>query len=430
MKPSRTRYGVVVLAITLAVLSYVQRVAISGAAGPISHDLHLSKQQMGFVFGAFGLAYALFEIPAGLMGDRLGVRRALARIVLAWSVFTALTGAAWSMMSLVSIRFLFGAGEAGCFPNLTRMLSAWLPARERVTAQALMWACARWGGAVTPPFTLLCITWFGWRWAFVGFAGLGLIWSAVFLAWFKDNPAEHRAVNAAEWEMLKASHHLTTHEVAGRHWLSLLLTRQVAALGLQYFCFSYVWYFYITWLPTYLREGRGQSPERAAALAVLPLLFGGFGSLAGGILSRRLPRRAIAFSGFFATMLLLIVFTHIRSVVPAMVVMGLASFASDLTMPISWDTCVDIGGAYTATVSATMNMLGNLAGFVAPVLGGVILQRVGTGPNGWNLLIDTMAVAAAASAACWLYIDPESARRQRARILNAASETNSGPNSL
>ena len=161
MKPSRTRYGVVILAITLAVLSYVQRVAISGAAGPISHDLRLSKQQMGFVFGAFGLAYALFEIPAGLLGDRLGVRRAMARIVLAWSAFTALTGGAWNMISLVSIRFLFGAGEAGCFPNLTRMLSAWLPARERVTAQALMWACARWGGAVTPPFTLLCITWFG-----------------------------------------------------------------------------------------------------------------------------------------------------------------------------------------------------------------------------------------------------------------------------
>ncbi len=121
------------------------------------------------------------------------------------------------------------------------------------------------------------------------------------------------------------------------------------------------------------------------------------------IVAERLPRRAIAFSGFFATMLLLIVFTHIHSVVPAMVVMGLASFASDLTMPISWDTCVEIGGAYTATVAATMNMLGNLAGFVAPVLGGVILQRAGTGPNGWNLLIDTMAVAAAASAACWLY---------------------------
>jgi MFS transporter, ACS family, glucarate transporter len=429
MKPSRTRYRVVVLAIGLAVLSYVQRVAISGAAVPISRDLHLSKQEMGLVFGAFGLAYALFEIPMGLLGDRLGVRRALTQIVLAWSCFTALTGAAWNVTSLITIRFLFGAGEAGCFPNLTRMLSSWLPVRERVTAQSIMWACARWGGAVTPPFTLLCITWFGWRSAFVSFASLGVVWCAVFLAWFKDDPAKHEAVNAAEREMLEASRVLTTHG-AGRSWVPLLLTRQVAALVLQYFCFSYVWVFYITWLPTYLREGRGQSPEHAAALAMLPLLFGGLGSLAAGISSRRLPRRAIAFSGFVATALLLVAFTRIHAVFPAMVVMGLASFSSDLTMPISWDMCVEIGGAYTATMGATMNMVGNLAGFVAPVVGGVILERSGIGAGGWNLLINTMVVAAAVSAACWLYLDPESARRERERILSSASAVSSDPISL
>ncbi|MFC5863304.1 MFS transporter [Acidicapsa dinghuensis] len=426
MKPSRTRYGVVVLAIGLAVLSYVQRVAISGAAGPISHDLHLSKQQMGLVFGAFGLAYALFEIPMGLLGDRLGVRRTLTQIVLAWSAFTALTGAAWNVTSMVAIRFLFGAGEAGCFPNLTRMLSAWLPSRERVTAQSLMWACTRWGGAATPPLTLLCITWFGWRRAFVGFALLGLVWCVVFLIWFRDDPAYHPGVNAAEREVLQDSRTLTTHR-AEQSWISLLLTRQVAVLLLQYFCFSYVWYFYITWLPTYLREGRGQSPERAAALAVLPLLFGGFGSLTAGLSSRRLPRRAIAFGGFLATGILLFTCTRIHAVVPAMVVMGLASFSSDLTMPISWDTCVEIGGAYTATVAAAMNMLGNLGGFIAPVVGGVILQHVGTGLGGWNLLIYSMVGASAVSAACWLYLDPESAARDRERRLGSVPAASSSP---
>jgi predicted MFS family arabinose efflux permease len=171
-----------------------------------------------------------------------------------------------------------------------------------------------------------------------------------------------------------------------------------------------VWYFYITWLPTYLREGRGQSPARAATLAVLPLLFGGFGSLATGLTHVRLPRRAIAFCGFLATAFLLLAVTHIRSVVPAMLAMGLASFSSDLALPISWDACVEIGGPYTATVAAAMNMLGNLAGFAAPVAGGVILERTG---GNWNVLIYTMAAAAAVSAACWLYLDPESARRQR-----------------
>jgi len=416
--PTRIRYSVVALAIGLAVLSYMQRVAISQAAGPISNDLHIPKTQMGLIFGAFGLSYALFEIPMGLLGDRLGVKRVLAQIVLAWSACTALTGAAWNVPSLYVIRFLFGAGEAGCFPNLTRMLSAWLPARERVTAQSLMWAFTRWGGAATPPLALLCITWFGWRWAFVAFAALGLVWCCVFLIWFKDDPAQHPAVNAAEREMLEASRVLTTHRGGQRHWLSLLLTRQVSVLVAQYFCFSYVWYFYITWLPTYLREGRGQSPARAAALAVLPLLFGGFGSLATGLAPTRLSRRAIAFCGFLSTAVLLLVFTRIQSVVPAMLAMGLASFSSDLTMPISWDACVEIGGPYTATVAAAMNMLGNLAGFVAPVVGGVILQRTG---GNWNVLIYTMAVAATISAVCWLYLDPEASRRQRELSLGGAA---------
>src|SRR6202041_1383380 len=148
---------------------------------------------------------------------------------------------------------------------------------------------------------------------------------------------KHPSVNAAELELLQTSRALTSHTPGEAHWLSLLLTRQVAALVLQYFCFSYVWYFYITWLPTYLREGRGQSPARAATLAVLPLLFGGFGSLATGLAPKRLPRGAIAFGGFLSTAVLLVLFTHIQSVVLAMLTMGLASFSSDLTMPISWD---------------------------------------------------------------------------------------------
>ena len=409
-KPTRARYFVVLLAISLAVLSYVQRVAISQAAEPIAHDLHIPRQQMGLIFGAFGLAYALFEIPMGLLGDRLGVRRVLTQIVLAWSICTALTGAAWNVASMCVIRFLFGAGEAGCFPNLTRMLSAWMPAKERVTAQAMMWAFARWGGAITPPLALLAIRLFGWRWAFVHFAAAGVVWCVVFLFWFRDEPAQHRSVNAAERDLLEASRVLTTHRAGEGHWLSVLLTRQVLVLGLQYFCFSYVWYFYITWLPTYLREGRGQSPERAAALSVLPLLFGGIGSLTTGLASKRLPRRAIAFCGFLATAILLVIVTRIHSVVPAMLAMGLASFSSDLTMPISWDACVEIGGPYCATVAASMNMLGNLGGFVAPVVGGVILAHTG---GNWNLVLEVMAALAMISALCWLYLDPKSARPQR-----------------
>jgi len=403
MQPSRARYRVVALAIGLAVLSYIQRVAISQAAGPISHDLHLSKQGMGLIFGAFGLSYALFELPMGLMGDRLGVRRVLIQIVLAWSFFTALTGAAWNFASLYVIRFAFGAGEAGCFPNLTRMLSVWLPVRERVKAQSLMWACTRWGGAATPPIVLAIVMLFGWRWAFVAFALLGAVWCIIFSLWFKNDPAEHPSVNAAERELIETTRNMQIHPGIQRNWLSILLTTQVAVLVLQYFCFSFVWYFYVTWLPTYLREARGQTPGRAAALSVLPLLCGGFGSLISGLLPLRVSRQAVAFSGFLGTAILLFAFTRVKAVVPAMLCMGMASFCSDLTMPISWNACVEIGGPYTATVAATMNMLGNLAGFVAPVIGGFILQRTG---GHWNPLIYLMVGASTISALCWLYLDP------------------------
>jgi ACS family glucarate transporter-like MFS transporter len=415
MQPSRARYRVVALAIGLAILSYIQRVAISQAAGPISKDLHFNKTEMGLVFGAFGLSYALFELPMGLLGDRIGVRRVLIQIVLAWSFFTALTGAAWSLVSMYLIRFAFGAGEAGCFPNLTRMLSVWLPARERVTAQSLMWACTRWGGAVTPPIVLAIVTLFGWRWAFVAFALLGVLWCIIFFAWFRNDPAEHPSVNAAERELIESKRNLHIHRGPQHNWFSILLTPQVAILVLQYFCFSFVWYFYVTWLPTYLREDRGQTAAHAATLSVLPLLFGGFGSLLSGLLPIRIPRRKIAFFGFLGAAILLFTLTRIQAVLPAMLCMGLASFCSDLTMPISWNACVDIGGSYTATVAATMNMLGNLAGFVAPVIGGIILQRTG---GHWNALIYLMVGSSVMSALCWLYLDPRSQNSNPAAAFN------------
>ena len=236
MSASTARYRVTGFAISLAALANVQRVAISQAAGNIQADLHLDKAQLGLVFGAFGLAYALFEIPSGLMGDRFGVRKTLTRIVVLWSAFTALTGAAWSFGSLWISRFLFGAGEAGCFPNLTRMLSAWLPRTSRVRAQALMWACTRWAGAITPPLVLALVNWQGWRWGFVMLAVLGFVWAAVFFWWFRDDPARHPAVNAEELALLQDARAMTSQEGV-TEWYRALLSRPVLILVVQYFCF-------------------------------------------------------------------------------------------------------------------------------------------------------------------------------------------------
>jgi len=401
MTATSARYRVTAFAISLAALAYMQRVAISQAAPSIQTDLGLDKAQIGQVFGAFGLAYALFEIPNGLLGDRLGVRSTLTRIVVLWSVFTALTGAAWNFTSMWLARFLFGAGEAGCFPNLTRMLSTWLPLRSRLRAQALMWACSRWAGAFTPLLVLALVQWQGWRWAFVVLAVLGFVWAAVFFRWFRDDPAQHPAVNAEELELLRESRVLTTQEGDAR-WYHTLFKRQVLLLLLQYFCFSFVWYFYVTWLPTYLREGRHVSATEAATLSTLPLLLGGIGSLVAGYAAARIRRRNIAVFGFVMSGVLLFAVTRIDSTPVAMLAMGLASFCSDLTMPISWNACVEIGRRNTATLSGTMNMFGNFAGFVGPVVGGKLLSSTA---DSWDLLLYLMAFASLLAAACWVFLE-------------------------
>jgi ACS family glucarate transporter-like MFS transporter len=406
MKPTHARYWVVVFALTLAMIMYIQRVAISAAAPYITKEFDLTNTEMGWVFSAFAASYALMEIPMGLMGDKLGVRRILTQVVLLWSLFTALTGAAWNLTSLLVIRFLFGTGEAGCFPNLTRMLSAWLPLGERIKAQALMWAFGRWGGALAPPIALLAITQLGWRWGFVALSFLGVAWVAVFLPWFRNDPAQHKSVNAEELALLEGSRALVLHD-HGMPWYRLLMQRDIAFLGLQYFGFSYTWYFYVTWLPTWLQRVHGLTKLETAGYAMLPLALGGVGSVVSGLLPLSIPRKWVAIGGFTVTGLLILIIPGVPDVRAAMALMALASFSSDLTMPISWNTCVEIGKQYTATVASTMNMLGNFAGFAAPLIGGIILDHTN---QDWNMVLRTMAIAAFLSAACWFFIDPDKSR--------------------
>jgi len=406
MKPTHARYWVVVFALALAMVMYIQRVAISQAIVPIAAELNLNQAQKGIILGAFGLSYALFEIPMGLLGDKLGVRRVLSLLVLFWSLFTALTGAAWNMVSLWIARFVFGAGEAGCFPNLTRMLSAWLPVGERVKAQAVMWAFGRWGGALAPPVAVFVIYHLGWRLGFVALALLGAAWVALFFPWFRNDPAEHKGVNAAELALLEGSRKLVLHD-HGMPWYKLLLQRDIGFLGLQYFGFSYTWYFYVTWLPTWLQQARGLSPLEAAGYATMPLAAGGVGSIVSGFLPLSVPRKQVAIGGFFTTAILICIIPSVPNVTVAMLLMALASFSSDLTMPISWNTCVEIGKQYTATVSSTMNMLGNFAGFVAPMVFGFILQATN---SNYSMVMYTMAAAAVVSGLCWFFIEPDADR--------------------
>src|ERR671930_1902695 len=198
MSAGRVRTKVLAFAFLLAVVTYLDRICISAAAPFIMDDLHLSVVQMSLVFSAFTLAYSLFEIPSGWLGDVRGPRRVLTRIVLWWSAFTMLTGAARGFASLVSIRFLFGAGEAGAFPNIARSFSRWFPPRERGRANGVMFLGSRIGGMLSAPIALLLVARWGWRPSFVAFGALGVVWAIAWYAWYRDRPEEHPSVSREE----------------------------------------------------------------------------------------------------------------------------------------------------------------------------------------------------------------------------------------
>src|SRR5262245_21572240 len=201
---SHVRYRVVALTIALAGVTYLDRVCISTLAPSIMRDLNLTRLQMSYVFGAFTLAYAIFEIPTGRWADRIGSRKVLTRIVVWWSVFTMLTAAAFSFPVLLALRFLFGAGEAGAWPNAARVFSRWIPQRERGRVQGVFFAGAHLIGGATPIVVATIALHIHWRLVFLLFGCVGLTWAAFWYWWFRDEPREHPSVSLAEREMIEA----------------------------------------------------------------------------------------------------------------------------------------------------------------------------------------------------------------------------------
>jgi ACS family glucarate transporter-like MFS transporter len=408
LAPTHARYWVMAFAGSLAVITYVDRVCISQATPLMCRDLGLSKADMSLVFSAFFWAYALFEIPGGWMGDRWGARKVLMRIVLWWSFFTAATGWVWAFWPLILSRAMFGAGEAGCFPNLTKTFTVWLRPPERARAQGIMWLGARWGGALTPPLVALLIALFSWRRTFELFGAVGIVWAIVFYWWYRDNPRDGRGVNAAELALLPKTADSTLGH--GRvPWRKLVTSRSVWLLWVQYACLGYPWVFYITWLPTWLKENPDLGPQEAAMLAGVPLFFGGLGSLfcgwvspyvdrwAGGVCK---GRRWLACTGFCGAAVCLVLATMTRNPYLAMSALGIASFSNDLVMPPSWGACMDVGGKLCGTLSGSMNMMTNLAQGFAAIVTALLLEYAGFGTAMFHL-----AAVYLLGALCWLFLD-------------------------
>ncbi|MCC7084405.1 MAG: MFS transporter [Pirellulales bacterium] len=433
MKPTRVRYGVMAFLCALSFLTYYDRVCIMRAQQDIQKDLDLSDPDMGKVLGAFFLAYALFEMPSGWLGDRYGARGTLTRIVLAWSFFTVMTGAATGFGMLYLARFLFGVGEAGAFPNMARVQGRWLPLAERGRAGGLLWLSARWGGAFSPLIfgSLLALfdsRWFrgllamaspgfqeipSWRLGF-SVAGLfGVIWCVLFYLWFRDDPADKPSVNAAELTLIRpdsaAVEHLSHH--APKIWRPLVRSRSLWALAIYYICGSIGWSFFITWLPRFLKDVHKVDFNQSELASGLPLFCGGIACLAGGIVSDRLVRwtgriyfgRAICpIGGTLTAAAAMLLVPKASSVPQAVALMCLASAAFDFGQAANWATMVDIGGKHAGTSTGFINMVGNLSGAIAPWLAAEIFDGLG-----WPTLFTVYAAMFIAAGAMWMLIDPK-----------------------
>jgi ACS family glucarate transporter-like MFS transporter len=365
------RRRVLFLLIALAIITFLDRISIAVAGPRIQAELHITPERWGWVIGAFVLAYGLFEIPTGALGDRMGQRRVLTRIVLWWSGFTCFTGMATGFVPLLATRFLFGAGEAGAYPNMSGVIVRWFPLKERARTQGFIWAASRLGGALSPLIVVPLQSAVGWRMTFVLLGAIGVVWALFWRALYQDRPAGGDA------------------EIPGLHgnvpWAELLRQRQLWLIFTMYFCYAWGSWFYFGWFPVYLVKAAGFSEAEMGIFTALPFLAGAAGNVAGGFLCDWLAvrfglktgRRLVGFVSLAVSALLLVAMTLTRNKSAIVVLSTLGFGVADLMLPAAWAVCLDVGHRYAGVVTGTMNTAGQLGGFVCSVLFGYLVQAWG-----------------------------------------------------
>jgi len=444
--PTRVRYSILFLLCLLAMITYLDRAMYGSAKGDMMGALGQPEKNFFLVLVFFQVAYAIFEIPTGWMGDTFGPRKTLIRIVLWWSLFVALTAcagtifplASWGMAAFVIfliMQFCFGMGEAGAFPNISKAIYNWFPENRRGFAKGITWTAARLMGGLTPFVWTLLVTIGGleWRHALWLFAGVAVAWCAVFGWWFRNKPEEHPAVNAAEAQLINAG---KAHDDGSRGvpWRRIFTNRNVIGLCLMYIVTNFNWYFLMYYLPSTLK---GQFPQwnsddggklLLALLGGAPLLIGMGGCMLGGYLTdwyigrtgdRKWGRRLFAMAGYgLAGVCYLLASFFTNDLWAFAICLILVGFFNDLIMGPSWASAQDIGRRYSAIVSGTMNMVGNLGAAVGNLVTGLILaaysvktivdgqEKDVVQPNGYIVCFTMYAVVYFLGVLSWLLIDP------------------------
>ncbi len=438
------RYLVVFALFVLSLITYIDRVCISSAKEPMTADLVLTDQQMGAVFSAFALGYAIAQVPSGWFADRYGPRFALAAVVVLWSLFTAGTGLVQNSGVLWAVRFLFGIGEAGAFPGSARAIVNWLPAQERGRANGILFSGSRIGAALAFPLFAWLIPQFGWRQAFFLFGAIGIAWAIAWYVFFRNHPADHNGALATSRANAPQGAFTEKERLATRarqdagpppadlndvSFGQVFRSRVMLLTMVQYFASNFTFFICLSWMLPFLQNRFELMPAEAAAYAMIPLLCGATSQWVAGFVVdllyrsgwRAMSRRLPGMMGFGLSVAGLAALTQASTAALAVACFALATFGTDMTISPSWAYCMDIGGRNAGSVSGSMNMIGNFGSFVSANAFPWLLGLTGSA----NAYFVVAALLNLAAVACWLGMRPPSQAEKLERKLcpESASST-------
>jgi len=410
--PIPLRFLLVFSTFLLTVLLYIDRACISAAKEEISTDLNFDLTQFGWVMAMFTLGYALFQTPSGIWADKRGPRRVITVIVSVWSVLTALTGAAWNYVSMLVIRFLFGAGESGAFPTLSKVVYNWFPVKERGIVQGINFSGSRIGAAFALPLVAIVIAKVGWRMTFVIFGCVGILFAILWSWLFRNTPEESGVISDNEKQYILETREQPSQKEKSRLSVGQILSaRNMWLAMLQYMASNFTFYFTLTWMYPYLKDRFALGGVEAGLYSMIPLFAGAMGNWMSGLwvdrlykhrnlkISRRLP----AIAGFILAAFGMLMMAQIDTPQVAIVFLAIAIFGADMTLSPSWAFCIDIGKEHAGAVSGTMNMAGNLGAFVTIIAFPYLYDWTGSFQPFFYVCMGLSAIAIV----IWLTMNPE-----------------------
>ncbi len=415
---SRKRFLLAFWLFVLSAISFMDRTNISIAGLQISSEYGLGNQRLGWIFSAFLIGYAGFQVPAGWLASRFGPRLVISLGVVWWGVATALTtvipvGISQAVLLLIGVRFTLGAGEAVIYPSANQLVARWVPEQERGFINGLIFAGVGAGSGLTPPLLTWFILHYGWRSAFWFSAVIGVIAGAVWWWLARDTPEEDPRVSASELRIIRAG--LVEDAAASSapaviSWRAILSRRDLAAMSFSYFAYGYTAWIFFSWFFVYLAQVRGLNLKASALFTMLPFLSMTIGSLGGGVLSDRLTRFyglrlgrcGLASVAFFFTAVFLVLGSRAQSPQVAGVILAGGAGALYVSQSSFWSVSADIAGRSSGVFSSIVNMVGQIGGAVTASLTPWVAQRFG-----WTTSFAIAAALAVAGGVVWMTVHPE-----------------------